>query len=270
VVGDVNSTIACALVASKLSTPIAHIEAGLRSYDREMPEEINRILTDQISDLLFITSPEAEGNLMREGIQQTKIHFVGNLMIESLIQHIDQIDQSTIRYTLPLKNEQYALLTLHRPSNVDHAQSLEAILNAVVKISKNIPVIFPAHPRTQKQIQKFQLNMKDFNDRLYLLNPIGYYDFLNLQKNAKFVMTDSGGIQEETTYFGVPCLTIRNNTERPITTEVGTNQLIGTDPNKLIAASQEIISGHVKPGDIPKYWDDKVSERIIQILMKYK
>jgi len=266
VVGDVNSTLACALVASKLCIPVAHVEAGLRSFDRTMPEEINRILTDQISDYLFITCEEAGENLLKEGISQEKIHFVGNVMIESLLKIRPRIEESRILNKMELKKGKYVLSTLHRPSNVDQRETFEEILEALHRIGKKIRVVFPAHPRTQKRMKEF--NFQDLNSRLVITNPIGYFDFLALEKNAKFVLTDSGGIQEETTFFQVPCLTIRMNTERPITVTYGTNTLVGTDSNTIVRESLNILSGNGKKGKVPRFWDDHVSRRIVEVLEK--
>ncbi len=269
VVGDVNSTLACALVGSKLHIPVAHIEAGLRSYDRDMPEEINRMLTDQISDYLFTTCKQAGNHLLKEGIGDDKIHFVGNVMIESLLKMRDRLDNSDILERLSLKPGDYALLTLHRPSNVDHKERLTRIFSALEKIQKKIRIIFPVHPRTLKRIQEFRLKQYiSSNHRFTLLDPVNYPDFLRLEKDAAFVLTDSGGIQEETTFFNIPCLTIRKNTERPITIRKGTNQLVGSDPETIVKKSFAILTGHIKKGQVPQYWDNKVSERIIEVFLR--
>ncbi len=271
VVGDVNSTLACALVGVKLHLPIAHIEAGLRSYDRQMPEEVNRVLTDQISDFLFITCKEAEENLLREGIAKDKIHFVGNIMIESLLKRQNQVQDSDILDRLSLTPQKYVLLTLHRPSNVDGKEQLTGILKAMQEIQKKIPVIFPAHPRTLKRIKEFQLGNHISSDhRLRVMDPLPYIDFLRLQKDAALVLTDSGGIQEETTFFKVSCLTLRNTTERPITIMQGTNELIGTNPEIIVKKSFAVISGNKKKGKVPKFWDDQVSRRIVEVLLEDK
>ena len=264
VVGDVNSTLACSLVASKLHIPIAHIEAGLRSFDQSMPEEINRKLTDQISDYLFITSPEAQDNLMQEGISKDKIHFTGNIMIESLIQISEKAKSSSILDEKQLKKGEYGLLTLHRPSNVDCEDSLKKIISAIQKIGKKIPIVFPAHPRTKKQLAQFGIS----SNGLLISDPLGYLDFIALEMHARLVLTDSGGLQEETTYFHVPCLTIRENTERPITISEGTNVLVGTHPEKILTEAQKILNGQFKKGIVPQYWDDQVSSRIVKILME--
>lgn len=268
VVGDVNSTIACALVASKLHVPVAHIEAGLRSYDRDMPEEINRVLTDQISDLLFTTCAEAETNLVKEGVDREKVHLVGNLMIESLIKHEEDILASNILDSIEMTKESYALITLHRPSNVDDLESLRGILKSLVEVSHHIPLVFPAHPRTQNRIREFNL-LNYNNHQIKITDPIGYFDFLSLQKNAQFILTDSGGIQEESSHFHVPCLTIRENTERPITMTEGSNLLIGTDPERIVRESLNILNGNIKRGGQIPLWDDVVSKRIMDVFESY-
>lgn len=284
VVGDVNSTIACALVASKLGIKIAHIEAGLRSFDRAMPEEINRVLTDAISDYLFTTCEDANENLRKEGIPEEKIYFVGNVMIDTLLRYKERAKKSNILEKLGLNKDlqvrSYALLTLHRPSNVDNRETFINILKALKNVSKKIPIIFPAHPRTQRQIKSFGLE-KYFNfvniesnscvnieNSINLLDPLSYLDFLNLMANAKFVLTDSGGIQEETTILNIPCLTLRENTERPVTLKEGTNTIVGSNPEKIISKSMDILNGKKKIGRIPKLWDGKAAERIINILIE--
>jgi UDP-N-acetylglucosamine 2-epimerase (non-hydrolysing) len=267
VVGDVNSTAACSMVASKLWIPIAHVEAGLRSFDRKMPEEINRLVTDALSDYLFTTEKSGDENLKREGVNSSKIHFVGNVMIDSLVYFIKIAEQSNILNDLKLSSSEYALVTLHRPSNVDDPDNFKKILKAFKEIQEKVKIIFPIHPRTQKNIEA--LGLKDeVNEllNLHLLPPIGYLDFMKLMVNCKFVMTDSGGIQEETTYLGIPCLTLRENTERPITTEIGTNEIVGTDTDKIIRLTGEIISGNWKKGRIPDLWDGQAAQRIISVL----
>lgn len=268
VVGDVNSTIACGLVAAKCGVPLAHIEAGLRSRDRRMPEEINRILTDQLSELLFTTSRKAGDNLRAEGVAASQIHFSGNLMIESLIRHRSKFAASTVMRRFSLTNGAYALVTLHRPSNVDDPAMLHKFAEALARISRRIPVLFPVHPRTAKQIETAGL-ADTFGDVL-LTDPCGYIDFMALQMNAQFVITDSGGIQEETTFFHVPCLTVRNNTERPVTVEQGTNILVGADPAALMRESGKILDGNVKQGTVPEYWDADVSGRIVKVLREWR
>lgn len=274
VVGDVNSTIACALVASKLHIKIAHVEAGLRSYDRRMPEEINRILTDAISDYLFTTDRMAHHNLTQEGISEEKIYFVGNVMIDSLLKNREKAKQSKILGKLGLKGEgnkkKFAVLTLHRPSNVDQRNTLERILTTLVEISQNIPIVFPAHPRTRRQIHDFGFNeyFKEPGGQngLWLIDPLGYLDFMQLMSEAHFVLTDSGGIQEETTVLGIPCITMRENTERPITVTEGTNVIVGTDKQKILDESEKIIRGNGKFGKIPELWDGNAAQRIVNIL----
>jgi len=266
VVGDVNSTLACALVASKAGVPIAHVEAGLRSFDRTMPEEINRVLTDRISDFLFTTCEDANRNLRREGIPEEHIYFVGNVMIESLRRFEPMLESSSVFDALGLRRGEYVLATLHRPSNVDDRETLEAILNAFQRIQQEIPLVFPAHPRTQKRMKEF--GFQNLNSRLRVTEPMGYIEFLALEKHARFVLTDSGGIQEETTVFGIPCLTIRENTERPITIREGTNVLVGTRESRIVQESLKILNGGGTRGKVPQFWDDKVSERIVGVLRK--
>ncbi|MFO7895835.1 MAG: UDP-N-acetylglucosamine 2-epimerase (non-hydrolyzing) [Candidatus Cloacimonadales bacterium] len=266
VAGDVNSTVACALDAVKLHIPVAHLEAGLRSFAKTMPEEINRIMTDVISDYLLTPSVDANENLLKEGKPAAKIYLVGNIMIDSLIYYRSKAEESQILSDLKIRPKEYALITLHRPSNVDNKAGLVAILDAFEQISKSLKLIFPIHPRTTKQIKNFGLESKVKQMKnLLLIPPAGYYDFLNLQMNAKFILTDSGGIQEESTYFGVPCLTLRPNTERPITIWEGTNQLVKLESAEIITAAEKIIKGDLKSGKIPQFWDGKTAERIVQI-----
>jgi len=268
VAGDVNSTIACALVAKKLYIPVAHLEAGLRSYDDRMPEEINRVLTDRISDLLLTPSLDANKNLEKEGIDPEKIYFVGNIMIDSLVAHKDKAENSNIFYQLNMSpNEKYALVTLHRPSNVDEYEGLKMLLTSLEKIGRKIKIIFPMHPRTRKNIYELGLSsILNTSSDILFTEPLGYLDFLKLEMNAKFILTDSGGIQEESTYFGVPCLTLRENTERPITITEGTNHLVDLNVESIVNSAREIIEGNVKQGKIPKYWDGKTAKRIVKVL----
>lgn len=268
VVGDVNSTIACSLVAVKKKIPILHVEAGLRSRDREMPEEINRILTDQISDRLFTTERSAEKNLLDEGIESSRICFVGNVMIDSLRANLEQ----AIPFAETLQNCQqanniqeghYALLTMHRPSNVDDPNILRKLLQSIVAISQVVPVIFPIHPRTRHRIEQDGLLDLINSGSIICLPPVGYLQMLGLMQSAKMVLTDSGGLQEETTALGIPCVTLRENTERPITVDQGTNTIVGTDPGKIKACVDEIISTGGKSGRIPEYWDGKAALRIV-------
>lgn len=267
VVGDVNSTAACSMVAAKMHTKIAHVEAGLRSFDRRMPEEINRLVTDVLSDFLFVTEKSGLENLKHEGIDDAKVHFVGHVMIDSLIYFEPMAEKSTVLQDLNLAPKSYGLITLHRPSNVDHKENFLKLLNAFEHIEKQIPLIFPIHPRSQKMIDQLGLREKVENMKnLRLLEPLGYLDFMKLLHNAKMVLTDSGGLQEETTYLGIPCITMRENTERPITVEVGTNVLVGTDTERIIEEAQKILDGNAKKGQIPDLWDGKAAERIVKIL----
>jgi len=276
VVGDVNSTIACALVASKITYPqyphikrpiIVHVEAGLRSFDHDMPEEINRILTDAISDLLFVTEESATTNLHREGVSPEKIHFVGNVMIDTLIRHIEKAKAAPIKKQLGITLP-YGVVTLHRPSNVDNKKILTDFVKCLIEISKDLPLYFPMHPRTKNNIDKFGLNNLLVGvPTIQVGTPLGYLDFLNLVQDATVVITDSGGIQEETTYLKVPCVTLRNNTERPVTVTEGSNYLIGTDRKKIMQTISSILAGEGKSSQIPKYWDGKTGERIVKILV---
>ncbi len=263
--GDVNSTMAASIVASKLGIPIAHVESGLRSFDRTMPEEINRLVTDSISDLLFITEKSGLQHLEHEGIDKKKVHFVGNVMIDSLVSYLPKIDQSPILSELGIEARNYILVTFHRPANVDDPVYLEELIRLLNDISKYGHVVFPVHPRTKNNFEASNL-LKKFGDRVLLLDPVGYIDFLHLTKNAALVVTDSGGIQEETTFLGVQCITVRNNTERPVTVDIGTNHLIGTNLEKVKASVASIMGGKVKKGAIPKFWDGKAAERIAGIV----
>jgi UDP-N-acetylglucosamine 2-epimerase (non-hydrolysing) len=271
VVGDVNSTIACALVCVKLGVKVAHVEAGLRSRDRTMPEEINRLLTDQIADLLFTPSPDADENLIAEGIPRERIRFVGNVMIDSLQKNLSVARALPTQEQLGLKGIDYALLTLHRPSNVDLRDSFERILTALEAIAVKLPIVFPVHPRTRKTIAELGLGERvESIKSLRLIEPLGYLDFLNLSSSARLVLTDSGGIQEETTALGIPCITLRENTERPITVEMGTNIVVGTDPTKIIAAANAILNGSAKKASTaPPLWDGHTSERILDALVEH-
>lgn len=267
VVGDVNSTIACSLTAVKMGIKVAHVEAGLRSFDTTMPEEVNRVLTDQISDYLFVTEEDAVENLLREGRPKEKIFFVGNVMIDTLLKNKKKAERSRILHELNLKKNGYAVLTLHRPSNVDAKEVFVNLLNALDGVQKKIKIVFPAHPRTKQRITDFGLDKKIAKMKnIVITNPLGYLDFLNLIANSKFVLTDSGGIQEETTVLGIPCITLRENTERPVTVSEGTNVVIGTNKNKIIRESLRIISGKGKEGRTPKFWDGKAAKRIVDIL----
>jgi UDP-N-acetylglucosamine 2-epimerase (non-hydrolysing) len=269
VVGDVNSTIACGLVAVKLGIKLIHVEAGLRSFDRSMPEEINRLLTDAISDLLFCSEPAGVENLRREGISPDKIFLVGNVMIDTLLKFRKKAEESTILQTLGLIPHRYAVLTLHRPSNVDDPEALTRLLDALKVIARELPIVFPVHPRTHKNLSNMGLmnRLADLGN-LRLIEPIGYLEFLKLMAWAVVVLTDSGGIQEETTILKVPCLTLRPNTERPITTEVGTSRVVGTDPDGIIAGWRDIQGGRWPRGKIPEKWDGKAAQRIVQVMSK--
>ena len=262
VYGDVNSTVAAALVCAKLGVRVAHVEAGLRSFDRSMPEEINRLLTDQIADLLFTPSEDGDENLRREGIAPEKIFRVGNVMIDSLVRLLPQARASVS----PDTPERYALVTLHRPGNVDDSASLKAILEALLEVNRDLAVVFPTHPRTRRRISEFGLNA----GQLRLCNPLPYVDFLALQSRATVVITDSGGIQEEATFLGVPCLTLRENTERPITVSQGTNVLVGRDPSRLRAELRKVLNGEGKRGTVPPLWDGHAAERIADVLVRQR
>jgi UDP-N-acetylglucosamine 2-epimerase (non-hydrolysing) len=270
VVGDVNSTLAGALAAVKLHIPVAHVEAGLRSYDQTMPEEINRLLTDHISDYLFTTSKYDDDNLRKEGIPKNKIYRVGNIMVDSLFHCKDMAARRDTLSRLGLEKKGYAVLTLHRPSNVDDERSFSDILTAIGSISHAIPVVFPVHPRTRKNIDRFGLAgiCDNSNSRLTLTEPLGYLSFLNLEMNARMVITDSGGMQVETTILGIPCLTMLDHPVWPITHEKGTNILVGSDCQKLKEEAFKILSGKGKKGSIPELWDGKAAERIVEILAK--
>lgn len=267
VAGDVNSTIACSLVAVKLGIKVAHIEAGLRSFDRTMPEEINRILTDSISDYLFVTEQSGIINLKREGVAKEKIFLVGNTMIDSLVHFLPRADKSEVLTRYGLDPAGYCLVTLHRPSNVDSQSFLKELLVIMNSLAEKIKIVFPVHPRTMKNINAAGL-MKNLNPNLILTEPVGYIDFLAMTKNAGFIITDSGGIQEESTYLGVQCITVRENTERPVTVKLGTNRLIGTNLKKVKTAALDIIKGKVKRGSIPPLWDGHTAERIADIILK--
>jgi UDP-N-acetylglucosamine 2-epimerase (non-hydrolysing) len=262
VYGDVNSTVAAALVCAKLGVRVGHVEAGLRSFDRTMPEEINRMVTDQLADLLFTPSEDGDVNLQKEGIPAERIFRVGNVMIDSLVKLLPAAQRRN-RNGLPQRDaERYALVTLHRPANVDDGVILKSILQCLLEVSQDLSVIFPAHPRTRKRIADFGLNA----DQLQIVDPLSYMDFLGMQSGATVVITDSGGIQEETTYLGVPCLTLRENTERPVTVSLGTNVLVGRDPDKLRSELSRVLAGNAKKGTIPPLWDGHAGERIAALL----
>lgn len=268
VVGDGNSTAAAAITARKCGIKVAHVESGLRSFDLTMPEEINRILTDHIADFLFTTEESANRNMMNEGINKNKIYFVGNVMIDTLLKHKKKSEKSKILSKLNLNANNYAVLTLHRPSNVDDKHSLKYILSILEQVQKKIKIVFPVHPRTLKNIKKFNLSGYPKYFKNIIIEPLGYLDFLCLMSNSRFVMTDSGGIQEETTVLGVPCITLRDNTERPVTVEQGTNLLVSTDKSKIVEMSNQIIDGIKIKGRIPNLWDGKAAGRIVDILIR--
>ena len=268
VVGDVNSTIACGLVAVKLGVRLAHVEAGLRSFDTTMPEEINRVLTDRISDLLFVTEPSGLENLKNEGIADSKVFMVGNVMIDTLLANRNKADKSTILQDLDLTPKGYAVLTLHRPSNVDDPQILANLMDAFDQIQREIPLIFPVHPRTRKHLSRFGFDtrLKQMQN-FHLLEPLGYLNFLKLMAEARLVLTDSGGMQEETTILGIPCMTLRENTERPITVQKGTNRLVRLTSEDILKHYRQIMNADNKDSqDIPDLWDGKAAERIAHII----
>ncbi len=267
VVGDVNSTMACTIVAAKRGIKVVHVEAGIRSWDRTMPEEINRMVTDSIADILMPPSRDAVENLKKEGHDDSKIHMVGNIMIDTLIQQQANIDRSEILQKLGLEKREYALLTLHRPSNVDQIADLSQIMDAIEQIQKQIKVVFPVHPRTRKMLGKFNLTSKiESFDKLIFTNPLGYHDFGRLVRESRFVMTDSGGIQEETTVYQIPCITLRANTERPITITQGTSELAASKKEVIVKFAGQILNGDWKKGTIPDLWDGKTAGRIVEVL----
>ncbi len=262
VVGDVNSTLAAAIVASKLLIPLAHVEAGLRSFDRTMPEEINRTVTDLLSDYCFTTEEDGNLNLEREGVDGSRIHLVGDVMVDCLMKTREKAEDSKILKDLHLEEEGYAVLTLHRPSNVDSKETLSRILEALEVVGERIQIIFPAHPRTKKRLKNFGLAPQN----VIVKDPFGYIDFIRLEEKAEFVLTDSGSIQQETAVFGVPCLTLRENTERPFTIERGTNTLVGTGKDRIVEESLRILDGGGKSGEVHLLWDGKASQRIVKVL----
>lgn len=262
VVGDVNSTLAASLVAAKMGIPIAHVEAGLRSFDRRMPEEINRIVTDSLSDYLFVTEPSGFNNLTAEGVSAEKIHFVGNCMIDTLLRFREKAARSGVLEHLGLRSRAYAVATLHRPSNVDDAQQLKGLMGVLSELSERLPVIFPIHPRTRSRIESARLE----DGAARLIPPLGYLEFLHLISEARLVLTDSGGVQEETTILRVPCLTLRENTERPITIEKGTNRLVGTDPAVIRQAALDALEADISGSRTPELWDGAASARIADVL----
>lgn len=264
VVGDVTSTMACSIVAQKLHVPVAHVEAGIRSGDWTMPEEINRLVTDSISNYFFTTTPEAGENLKRSGTPNTSIFWVGNTMIDTLVKHRSRFQKPKIWEELKLSKKGYIVMTLHRPGNVDEEEKLKSLMNEIIENSNNLPLLFPVHPRTAKILHGLGIQ----HSRLHTIDPLGYLEFNYLVENSLAVITDSGGITEETTVMGIPCMTLRNNTERPETVEIGSNELIGTDPKAIKPAMEKLFSGNWKKGSIPELWDGNTAERIVEILTK--
>jgi UDP-N-acetylglucosamine 2-epimerase (non-hydrolysing) len=268
VVGDVNSTLACSLVAAKCHVPVAHVEAGLRSWDRRMPEEINRILTDKLSEYLFVTEESGIANLRAEGVPEEKIYFTGNVMIDSLMRYRQEAARLPVLENLGLSTRGYIVMTMHRPSNVDRENTLRKLVHLIMMISSLQPVVFPMHPRTRKQLDLLNLSHSlSRNQRVILTEPMGYLEFVRLMDNASVVVTDSGGVQEETTYLQVPCLTLRENTERPVTINLGTNELIPLDARKVANRVSEILNGKKPTGQIPPLWDGQSAKRIIDVLV---
>lgn len=269
VVGDVTSTLACALAASKGEIPVGHVEAGLRSGDRRMPEELNRIVTDSLSDLLFTYSADADANLRAENVPEACIYRVGNVMIDTLLRFRPRAARSTILRELGVEEKEYGLITLHRPSNVDDPEILEGILKAFAQIQERLRLFFLVHPRTRRNIESFGLESRLAQmKQLHLLEPVGYLEMLRLQEGARLVLTDSGGIQEETTVLGVPCLTLRENTERPVTLVQGTNILVGCRPERIVEEAFRILAGQVRQSQVPELWDGHSAERLVAVLRR--
>lgn len=263
VAGDVNSTIACGLVAVKLGIKLGHIEAGLRSFDRTMPEEVNRLLTDAISDYLFVTEKSGMENLRNEGVPEEKIFFTGNCMIDTLVNFLPEVEKAATSAKFGVETGKYLLLTFHRPANVDTKEFFISLKEFVERYGSDSKIVFPIHPRTRTNMEKFGVTIDSPN--LILTEPLGYLEFLHMMRHAKAVITDSGGVQEETTYLGVPCITVRDNTERPITVEVGTNILAGTDFKNVFSALDNLLSGKIKQGRIPDLWDGKAASRVVEV-----
>jgi UDP-N-acetylglucosamine 2-epimerase (non-hydrolysing) len=267
VVGDVNSTMAATLVAAKMLVKVAHIEAGLRSFDRAMPEEINRLVTDRLADLLLTPSPDANENLLREGLSQEKIRFVGNVMIDTLFRHLEGAKSSHILERFDLQQGKFCAMTLHRPSNVDDKTTLAGILDALNAVQERLPIIFPIHPRTRARLEQFGFNsLVEKQTNLILTEPLGYLDFLQLYSNSRLVLTDSGGLQEETTALGIPCLTLRQNTERPITVTQGTNRLVGNDPETIKREALNALDHPPAATQVPDLWDGQAARRIVDAI----
>jgi UDP-N-acetylglucosamine 2-epimerase (non-hydrolysing) len=267
VVGDVNSTMAASLVAAKLMIPIAHLEAGLRSFDRQMPEEINRIVTDCLADLLLTPSADGDENLLKEGVPREKIHLVGNIMIDTLMRHLPMAALDRLAGRIDVKEKQYGVLTLHRPSNVDDPAILGRILEAIAKIAADVPIVFPVHPRTRERLKSFGFD--HLLTHVTLTEPLGYIDFLSLTSHARIILSDSGGLQEESTALGIPCLTLRENTERPITITHGTNRLVGTQTQAILAGYDEALSHEHDEQRRPPLWDGHTAGRVAAVLEKF-
>lgn len=266
VVGDVNSTLAATIAAVKLQIPLAHVEAGLRSFDRTMPEELNRLMTDAVANFLFTTEEKAARQLVSEGVDPASIHFVGNTMIDSLLKHRERADSSSVLSEVGVEPKGYGVVTLHRPSNVDDRATLQPILEALASIAQRLPLVFPVHPRTRKRIEDFGLSGL-LAGGFHLTEPLGYLDFLKLNKDARVVFTDSGGIQEETTVLGVPCVTLRHNTERPVTISDGTNKLVGTSKQAILEAAELCLAGKWQTSKCPPLWDGHAGRRIVEVLV---
>lgn len=270
VVGDVNSTMACTIAAKKLWIPVAHVEAGLRSWDMKMPEEINRIVTDSLCDLFFTTDPDANANLAKAGTDPKAVHFAGNVMIDTLLDNVEHSKANPILEKMGVRPKAYAFMTMHRPSNVDDKAVLDGLLGAFDHIQKKIPIVFPAHPRTVKMIKEFGFGPRfEAMTGIKVCEPLDYHQMLKLNVNSRFALTDSGGLQEETTVLGIPCITMRNNTERPVTVEVGTSEVVGNDPAKIVDAAERILAGKWKKGGIPEGWDGKSGTRIVAVLERF-
>lgn len=262
VVGDVTSTMACAITAKKLQIPVGHVEGGIRSGDRTMPEEINRLVTDSITDYFFTTSTVANENLRKEGVSEEQIFYVGNTMIDTLLGNMDRLIQPNVWDEKGLKEKEYLVMTLHRPSNVDEEEQLKSLIDEIVQSSEGLPIVFPVHPRTRKNLEKIGIEYES----LHYVDPLSYLEFNYLVRHSKAVITDSGGITEETTVMGIPCMTLRNSTERPETCTIGTNELLGTDPKAIKPAMEKLFSGKWKKGGVPEKWDGRAAERIVDML----
>ncbi len=267
VVGDVNSTIACSLTAAKLHIKVIHVEAGLRSGDMKMPEEVNRVLTDRISDYLFVTEPSGLKNLHSEGVSNDKIFFTGNVMIDSLVYYLEKAGNSDVFEKYGINKGHYVTVTLHRPSNVDHEEQLVRLINLLNVVAEKRQIIFPIHPRTKNNMEKYNL-LEKLSSKVVLTEPLGYIDFLALTSNSELILTDSGGIQEEATFLGIQCVTLRDTTERPVTVEIGTNHLLGSNLDKALEVALDTLDGNIKEGKVPELWDGEAAERIVKILVE--